>query len=1040
MGYTIVPCEAKYAAALAVMWNESMEAWPFGFGGGTSFTEQRVLDWIRDDKAISVELAVADDGRVIGYCQMTQYPREVDAAYISLLNVHPAHHGAKVGKALLKSAVERSIAMRFRRLDLNTWPSNMKAVPLYKKCGFFWVPETTVYMQNYLPLIMQQGPAKDFFARHDWYETYCRCLDVVEDEETWEGLKAFHYAWQSGDETLKVVIDRESRSVTAMETERWSALCRLDDSTPAAGTEHHVLWQVKSHTSEAVPVYLRASGDHELQLHEEVSAQVRGEWIHQAQVAVPANAVPKDEEEPASRLQSLLMIGLQPVNLETGVRVKQPVTLSLYPALPQALFGRKTQGYIRVKNNLDRPLSGRVVVNPDAGLTVECADTRFEVAPKGMAGVPVSFTTLAPGVYHLNASVVYDDQDSKKRSRVEPLPVPGVPLGGVVSSVEEKYGLIETEDLRIQVWKRGGRTFFIDRMTGSHIGFMTAEMVGPPFWPSEFEAMTLEVLAEQGGLKVIARSQEHPGLVLEKTIRANAGPIIGLSYRVYNHGDKPMQFQLGINPATEFEQRRVALPTKQGLILEDQMAGEFPGEDDLSKRPEDWSETWSSAEGDGHTVGVMWQGPMAEAGFMTWFGLVCPVIQLPELQPGTSVQTGDIYLYVGRGGYQAVRGYWRTLIGGKAGTPIATETRPVFEVSFGGPLIIQGAETESRLTAVNSRRQPWSGTLELHLPQGWQTGQDRFELTDINMERSFEGQVRIGHTGGSDRAGMGAFVLRNSGGTFRRTFGCIQAGDGREAIVEKQDGGKWQIVNGYIRLKVDEAFNGSCHTLEVGGHNHLFSAHPTPGTFKSMKPWYGGIYPAAYNERGQVQLYRDPHVSEAVSRKGLHGWTWRGVKTSVVSHRKESEGLVISTEFLTLGGSNILAVVAGVTNPSAAPVRLMAGAASYLQPGGRVGDAVLHFELGGREHHRTREAGYTEAQLPWAAVENAGNGWTLLGLAPQGLFTVIDRTDAGAHLLLQNDIEVGPGQTVEKLYYLIVLEHFDQYRPYLELLKVSGLV
>jgi ribosomal protein S18 acetylase RimI-like enzyme len=63
-------------------------------------------------------------------------------AYIPLLGADPAHHGKGVGKALLLEMIRRVTALGFRELTLETWAGNLKAVPLYKRTGFNWEPET----------------------------------------------------------------------------------------------------------------------------------------------------------------------------------------------------------------------------------------------------------------------------------------------------------------------------------------------------------------------------------------------------------------------------------------------------------------------------------------------------------------------------------------------------------------------------------------------------------------------------------------------------------------------------------------------------------------------------------------------------------------------------------------------------------------------------------------------------------------------------------------------------------------------------------
>lgn len=148
MEYRIRPYEPEDAQAVARMWNESLEAWPMAFGGGTPFTAERVRDWLAETRLLSCEIAVAEDGRVLGLCELVPSPKGPEASHIYLLNVDPAYHGSGVGKSLLRRAVERSVILGFRRLDLDTWPANLKAIPLYKRCGFFWVPRTAVYMQN----------------------------------------------------------------------------------------------------------------------------------------------------------------------------------------------------------------------------------------------------------------------------------------------------------------------------------------------------------------------------------------------------------------------------------------------------------------------------------------------------------------------------------------------------------------------------------------------------------------------------------------------------------------------------------------------------------------------------------------------------------------------------------------------------------------------------------------------------------------------------------------------------------------------------
>ena len=156
------------AGLLAAMWNASDDGWPGGWTHGIPETAERVLEEKR--KADRLAILVAEgEGQILGYCDLRQEHGRDDVAYIPLLNVRPSHHGQGLGKALLLEALKRTIDAGFRQLTLGTWAGNLKAVPLYKKTGFFWVPETSVWMQNFIPTALTLPIARDFFAGRDWH-------------------------------------------------------------------------------------------------------------------------------------------------------------------------------------------------------------------------------------------------------------------------------------------------------------------------------------------------------------------------------------------------------------------------------------------------------------------------------------------------------------------------------------------------------------------------------------------------------------------------------------------------------------------------------------------------------------------------------------------------------------------------------------------------------------------------------------------------------------------------------------------------------
>ncbi len=158
----IVEYEEGYAKRIAKMWNESRESWG---GEARVFTAEQII--MQEANADNLHSYLALDGEeVVGYCSLSEYREDTGALYIPLLNVHPSYHGKKVGKLLVLKTVERAVELGWPRLDLYTWPGNTKAVPLYKKCGFFWEDrDDTTHLMNFLPTVLNSPLCKDFFYK-----------------------------------------------------------------------------------------------------------------------------------------------------------------------------------------------------------------------------------------------------------------------------------------------------------------------------------------------------------------------------------------------------------------------------------------------------------------------------------------------------------------------------------------------------------------------------------------------------------------------------------------------------------------------------------------------------------------------------------------------------------------------------------------------------------------------------------------------------------------------------------------------------------
>lgn len=194
-GPRIIEFQKEDARKLAELFNsfDKPGLWPGGFTGGVPFTAERVLDSFPVAQNNICILISTMNGSFTGICSLHPHYEDSDAAYIGVFGVHPDYLGKGHGKVLILRAIQTAKEKNIKRVDLDTWAGNLRAVPLYKKCGMFWVPKTSVRMQDYIPGILNFPLAKEFFKKHDWYKIQIRELKPVPDEFKIDEMELFPY-------------------------------------------------------------------------------------------------------------------------------------------------------------------------------------------------------------------------------------------------------------------------------------------------------------------------------------------------------------------------------------------------------------------------------------------------------------------------------------------------------------------------------------------------------------------------------------------------------------------------------------------------------------------------------------------------------------------------------------------------------------------------------------------------------------------------------------------------------------------------------
>ena len=267
------------AGKLAEMWNASDDQWPGTWNSGVPMTAQRVREDHERENYIDEMVWDTGDG-IAGYCSLSKNLEEENVTYVALLNVAPKFQKKSLARKFLTHCVERSIQLGSVRLDIDTWSGNLKAVPLYKKCGFLWLPDTNVFMLNFMPAILSMPASASFFKKHDWYRSFKRELTQEEDDDRWEGMKVFKYQFEEDGDQLTVWADRESRTITAVETGDFFVAAIADEIEPARGLPTTLRWKLTNKRDRSVAVSLIASGSEKLKMDHRESVELgAGETI-----------------------------------------------------------------------------------------------------------------------------------------------------------------------------------------------------------------------------------------------------------------------------------------------------------------------------------------------------------------------------------------------------------------------------------------------------------------------------------------------------------------------------------------------------------------------------------------------------------------------------------------------------------------------------------------------------------------------------------------------------------------------------------------
>ncbi|NIU39403.1 GNAT family N-acetyltransferase [Candidatus Bathyarchaeota archaeon] len=951
-GPRIIEFQKEDARKLAELFNsfDKPGLWPGGFTGGVPFTAERVLDSFPVAQNSICILISTVNGSFTGICSLHPHYEDSDAAYIGVFGVHPEYLGKGHGKALILRAIQTAKEENIKRVDLDTWAGNLRAVPLYKKCGMFWVPETSVRMQGYIPGILNFPLAKEFFRKHDWYKIQIRELKPVPDEFKIGEMELFPYEFSKDRDHLKIYVDRYGRSLSGIERtlndETISIQVRLKQHKVIAGAEQEFAIDINNATESQLQGSLFLAGfegltftsrpQQSFSIQPDESLALRGNFTVSPEIEVP------DISRKQKTIKANLVINGELIPLEIGMRILPLLEYKTYPEALMVQPGTKGKIQFNVFNNSKDSFKGKAFLVDELG-KLSLGENTFpiEIPPKSHSGfhVQIEIPDDAPTcVIPLKLFAKGRIKNSEIETKMELTHIKCTRPGGIVHYVKEvkrgKSVFIESEDILLRVQLRGGslEITYKKAISGSvkilsYGGFG----IGPPYGfvrPIDYD---YEVIREPESLR-LTLAGVHPdksGIKMERTLTCFFGTtLIKDQIRVINsnpevaHKINARIFgRLSRGPLY-----KLVVPLQE--ILEQELV-EFPASrSDLPDDPKKYSESWACFEDqvNGFCFGQLWSNKRLFKIRFDGNGVFLPEYELGAIKPGKSGCTSEFYYLVEGGTWHAVRERWKSLIAKKFSPkdPKVVKAKPLFDAKLADTTFFDSSQVKKKLELVNFRNKPAAGMLHFVPPNNWKIQPLEIRVEDVTLDNSFSTNVNI--TPPSDaELGIHSGTMNFSADNFETSFPldfCILSKSTKSAVqvVEEKEANMtiFKILNGFTLFKASADFAGCLYFFgNTTSTNQLDTSFPKIQTKVFLENYSGGIR-LLYLGEGfgfeKSKTHRESFRGQPVE-EGL----WKGVCFSFETKEDEEiKGLLGSISFLTLPYSNIVKIKRRFENPTQA--------------------------------------------------------------------------------------------------------------------------
>ncbi|AZR72663.1 hypothetical protein BBF96_04220 [Anoxybacter fermentans] len=888
----IIEYSPLFAKGIAEMWNKSTDNWG---GNNVVKTEETILREHENLTFLNVFLAVKGK-EVIGYCRLSEYKEDEGGLYISLLNVRPDYHGKKIGKSLVIRAIERTIELGWPRLDLYTWPGNTKAVPLYKKCGFFWEKrDGMIHFMNFIPTVLQTEILKDYFETFHWYNDAKREILIEPDGRIENGFEYYEYLWEKNGKRLRVEFERLGRGIRLIETDDYMVSAMVENKNLIFGRKYKVFYKILNKTGEPLNVSIKGLNDKNIIFSLDKSMKVVGEKTIEGEFYVGEIFEEQSKWRTHPAVSAEIMINGKKALFRVGIVPMFPAKLSMIVPDYESFKNVKSECYIEVVNNFKEEAEFVFILSDSEN--IRFLKKKFNVKLKGNGKdlITIPYILKDFSFYSANIPVTVQLNNGEIINFRKNLSAAFKGRTGRFGGETENSWIICNGSYSLELNKFNNKLTIKSFIKDLYNIFINYPKIGRPF-STEFSKKRVEKVEyfkenDAMVLKAVYRSKYFENIEVVSVSKLYANGILEHHYEVYNLANNETEQEIWLNESIFYDFFRAVIPYENRII---ELKGSYGRLIDYWEGSK-VTENWIFSQGDKITRGLCWH---KDYRVVLNEELITIEHNFGKLAAKEYKSTKPIYIALGTfKNWQEFRDFALKKVYSEKLSP---SDHFDMIVNGGNPFVKDSFKVKIRdykQTYFNGKITLISETSSFKPVEKKYTESDQIRETEflINIKKNIDLDLL--------KLDVNFNIIE-----FQRKIAIFQIKDREiKRKISKEDGiDVYSMENGVLEIKAAPSFSNSLFSLIYNNHEWLDSSFPKPKPKSWWNPWTGGLVSAPMDLIFS-SILEEKRMVNFVDIEDNYQNKWSGIKISYELEKNDKYcGLKLNQYYLLLPGLPVL--------------------------------------------------------------------------------------------------------------------------------------